>query len=59
MNVSDPAFRRAFDREVTEAREARDREFRQTGVDVVEIATDRPYVDRLMRFFRERAKRFR
>ena len=59
VNVSDPAFRRAFEREVAEAREARDREFRQTGVDVVEIATDRPYVDRLMRFFRERAKRFR
>ena len=59
VNVSDPAFREAFDREVTETRTALEREFRQTGIDVIEISTDRPYADRLMRFFRQRAKRFR
>ena len=59
VNVSDPTFREAFDRDVTETRAALEREFRKTGIDVIEISTDRPYADRLMRFFRQRAKRFR
>ncbi len=59
VNVSDPAFREAFDRDVSETRTALEREFRKTGIDVVEISTDRPYANRLMRFFRQRAKRFR
>ena len=59
VNVSDSAFREAFDRDVTETRTALEREFRKTGIDVIEISTDRPYADRLMRFFRQRAKRFR
>ena len=59
VNVSDPAFRAAFARDVTETRTGLEREFRKTGVDVIEISTDRPYADRLMRFFRQRAKRFR
>ena len=59
VNLSDPAFRDAFDRDVTETRAALEREFRKTGIDVIEISTDRPYADRLMRFFRQRAKRFR
>ena len=59
VNVSDPVFREAFDREVTDTRTGLEREFRKTSVDVVEISTDRPYTDRLMRFFRQRAKRFR
>ena len=59
VNVSDPGFRTAFERDVAETLIAREREFRKTGVDVIEITTDRPYADRLMRFFRQRAKRFR
>jgi len=59
VNLSDPAFREAFDREVIETRTALERAFRTTGIDVIEISTDRPYADRLMRFFRQRAKRFR
>ena len=59
VNVSDPAFRAAFDRDAVETQAAREREFRKTGVDFIEISTDRPYADRLMRFFRQRAKRFR
>ncbi|MEE2637241.1 MAG: VWA domain-containing protein, partial [Acidobacteriota bacterium] len=59
VNASDPGFRRAFARDVTDRLATREREFRQTRVDVVEISTDRPYADRLMRFFRQRAKRFR
>ena len=59
VNVSDPAFREAFDHDVTETRTTLEREFRKTGIDVIEISTDRPYADRLMRFFQQRAKRFR
>ena len=59
VNLSDPAFREAFRRDVSETRTVLEREFRKTGVDVIEISTDRPYADRLMRFFRQRAKRFR
>ena len=59
VNVSDPGFRTAFERDVAETLVAREREFRKTSVDVIEITTDRPYADRLMRFFRQRAKRFR
>ena len=59
VNVSDPAFREAFDHDVTETRTTLEREFRKTDIDVIELSTDRPYADRLMRFFRQRAKRFR
>ncbi|MEE2636518.1 MAG: DUF58 domain-containing protein [Acidobacteriota bacterium] len=59
VNASDPVFRRAFALDVTDTKANREHEFRKTRVDVVEISTDRPYADRLMRFFRQRAKRFR
>ncbi len=59
VDVSDPAFRAAFDRDVADTLTARERQFRKTRVDVIEITTDHPYADRLMRFFRQRAKRFR
>ena len=59
VNVSDPTFRAAFERDVASTSDTRQRRFRRAGVDVIEISADRPYADRLMRFFRQRAKRFR
>ncbi|MEE2791567.1 MAG: DUF58 domain-containing protein [Acidobacteriota bacterium] len=59
INVSDRTFRLAFERDVSETLATREREFREMGVDLIEITTDRPYTDRLMRFFKQRAKRFR
>jgi uncharacterized protein (DUF58 family) len=59
VDVSDPAFRAAFESDVAEKLTARERQFRKTRVDVVEITTDHPYADRLIRFFRQRAKRVR
>lgn len=59
VDVSDPAFRAAFDADVAAQLAARDKQFRKTRVDVIEITTDEPYADRLMRFFRQRAKRLR
>ena len=59
VDVSDPVFRAAFEADVAEKLTARERQFRKSRVDVVEITTDHPYADRLMRFFRQRAKRVR
>ena len=59
INLSDRTFRETFAAEARAAEEARTRLFRRTGVDVIEVSADRPYIERLMRFFRERARRFR
>ena len=59
INTSDRGFRAAFQAEVARQEEVLDQTFKRTKVDVIQIGTGRPYVDPLMRFFRERAKRFR
>ena len=59
VDVSDPAFRAAFHADAAATLAASDKRFRKTRVDVVEITTDEPYAERLMRFFRQRAKRLR
>ena len=59
INLSDGVFRDTFAADARAAGEARTQLFRRTGVDVVEVSADRPYIERLMRFFRERARRFR
>lgn len=58
VNLSDPTFRAAFARNSADRQIALERAFRKAGVDTVEIHSDRPYADALMRFFRQRAKRF-
>ena len=59
VDTSDPEVPRRFSEITDEDRKARDRLFRSVGVDCVDVTTDRPYVDPLMRFFRMRANRFR
>jgi len=59
IDTADPEVRRMFSGITTEGKEARDRLFRSVGVDSVDVTTDHPYVDPLMRFFRMRANRFR
>ena len=59
IDTSDPEIRRMFSGLTGEGKETRDRLFRSVGVDCVDVTTDRPYVDALMRFFRMRANRFR
>jgi uncharacterized protein (DUF58 family) len=59
VNLSDRVFQEAFAADARAAGEARTQLFRRTRVDVIEVAADRPYIGRLMRFFRERARRFR
>ncbi len=49
--------REEFARKAREAADSRDQTLRRVNVDVVEVATDQPYVDALIAFFRARAKR--
>ena len=59
VNTSDRRFRAAFRANAERARHSLEETFRKTKVDVIEVRTRDPYVEPLMRFFRERAKRFR
>jgi len=46
-----------YRRRVAEQRVARDQALRRMNVDVVQVSTDRPYVDALVAFFKARARR--
>jgi uncharacterized protein (DUF58 family) len=59
VNTSDVAFQRMLEAQVIGWRDTRERVFRSTKTDVIEIRTDQPYFDPLMMFFRKRARRFR
>jgi uncharacterized protein (DUF58 family) len=49
--------RQAFAKQAARAAEARDAALRRINVDVVTVATNEPYVDALIAFFKARAKR--
>jgi len=57
VNTSDESFRRAFADNVEARRSLLDRSLRKSKVDVIDIETGEPYVQPLMRFFQERARR--
>jgi len=59
VNTSDTRFREAMEAEARRASASLDRTFRSTRVDTIQVATDEPYFEPLMRFFRARARRFR
>ncbi|MGD8699706.1 MAG: DUF58 domain-containing protein [Gemmatimonadales bacterium] len=59
VNTSDRRFRVAFRANAERARHLLEETFRKTKVDVIEVQTGEPYVEPLMQFFRERARRFR
>ena len=59
VNTSDAQFRTLLEAEASQARNDRERLFRQSKVDVIDVRTDRDYFDPLQRFFRLRAKRIR
>ncbi|MEJ2204287.1 MAG: DUF58 domain-containing protein [Gemmatimonadota bacterium] len=59
VNTSDARFREAFSRRERSGRDALDRTFRRSKVDVIDVRTGEPYVQPLMRFFQERARRQR
>jgi len=57
VNTSDPQFRMAFATRVANERNQLDRALRKSKVDVIDIETGEPYVQPLMRFFQDRARR--
>lgn len=59
IDTSDFGVQETFTTETSEARRRRDHLFRSMDVDTIDIRTDISYVEPLIRFFRQRAKRFR
>jgi len=59
VNTSSQAFRDAFLHDSRESGAELDRLFRRSNVDVIDIETGRPYVEPLLRFFKDRMRRFR
>ena len=59
VNTSDPRVRTLFRENVLRRRAVLDQLLRQTGIDRIDIRTDCSYVEPLIRFFQQRARRFR
>jgi len=59
LDTSSTSFARAFKDFTQSADQERRQIFKSIGVDFIQIWTDRPYDAPLMRFFKERARRFR
>jgi uncharacterized protein (DUF58 family) len=58
IDTYSPAVRDMFSHLAVEQRDSRHQLFRSISVDSIDVQTDRPYVDPLVRFFKLRAKRF-
>ncbi len=59
VDTSDPAVRAGFARLAGERDQALSQRLRRLEIDLVEIDTERPYVDALVRFFHKRERRIR
>jgi uncharacterized protein (DUF58 family) len=59
LNTGDPFFREEFENRAARERAELGQIFRHSRVDVIDIETNQPYVQPLMRFFKERERRFR
>ncbi len=58
VNTSDRRFQAIMSQRAVRAQDARRKMFRSTKVDYIEVETGRSYFDPLVKFFRERAKRY-
>jgi uncharacterized protein (DUF58 family) len=56
VDSSDRAVRETFAQERRGFRESRERVFRRYRVDTIDVRTDRPYADALVKFFRRRER---
>mgnify|MGYP005725578749 CR=1 FL=1 len=59
IDSSDASFRTSFAESASFSRTELEKAFHKINVDRIDIRTDRPYAEPLIRFFRERARRFR
>lgn len=58
IDTGDADWRRQYAEYNEALREARDQQFRVTGVDAIHIRTDEPYIDPLLQFFKLRERKF-
>lgn len=58
VDTGDASWRRQYAEYNEALREARDQQFRVTGVDAIHIRTDEPYIDPLLQFFKLRERKF-
>ncbi|MCY3556817.1 MAG: DUF58 domain-containing protein [Gemmatimonadetes bacterium] len=58
VDTGDAGWRRQYAEYNEALREARDQQFRVTGVDAIHIRTDEPYIDPLLQFFKLRERKF-
>lgn len=59
LDTADPENRKAFAREAARRGLLREKTLRSMNVDPVDVRTDQPYLEPLIRFFRKRAKQLR
>ncbi len=59
IDTSDGEFRSSFSEAAHHMRSEREKILQRINIDRIDIQTDRPYAEPLIRFFRMRAKRFR
>ena len=59
VNTSDPRIRTLFREHVLQRQAALNQLLKQIGIDRIDIRTDRGYVEPLIRFFQQRARRLR
>jgi len=59
VDASAPGFLSGHQRQESERLRRLEEFFGRTGLDFIRISTDRPYLDPLIRFFRQRARRLR
>ncbi len=57
VNTSDPAIRSAYERRTSEQEQQLQHTIRGTGIDLLELSTDIPYVTPLLKFFGNRRRR--
>jgi len=57
IDTGDPRSRAEFERAAQERMERLRRTLRQSGLDIIEVQTDRPYIQSLMSFFENRYRR--
>jgi len=58
VDASDKRARAEFARLAGEAVQARQAVFRSTGIDSINVRTDKPYIEELLKFFRMRERRY-
>lgn len=59
LDTGDDFLRKELARRRESFIDARNKAFRSMGLDSIDISTDKPYIEPLIRFFKMRAKRFR